>query len=191
MNIKFNKESKDIGLFMGSFNPFHIGHIEAIQKASEFVCQVRIIPAQSNPWKTEEPVELQRRIDMIRLQIKGIGGVSVSKIETEPDEDGKYYSVDQLKAFLESHTNLGGRFVIIGGTDVMETIKNWKDSDWILENFGVLGIARPGYTEGAGGTEVSSSQIRQLIKEGNWEKVEEYVGKDTVNYIKEYGLYQD
>jgi cytidyltransferase-like protein len=49
-----------IGLFLGSFNPFHVGHLELVKESfNRGMSEVWVIPAMSNPWKNERPIGIE------------------------------------------------------------------------------------------------------------------------------------
>jgi nicotinate-nucleotide adenylyltransferase len=183
-----------VGLFLGSFNPFHQGHLRVIQEAKKRgLHTIWIIPAMENPWKTEKPVTIDHRFWLAHYEIQKEKDARVLLVITEPDpEDGKYYSVDQLKKILRGYGSRNFQFWIVGGNDTISQIENWKDGDWILKNFKIMEIQRPGFSnnleKGHRTLEISSTQIREWIKTENPE-VKKWLTQDSLNYIKKYGLY--
>ena len=184
-----------VGLFLGSFDPFHIGHLEATRKAlTKGMDRVWIIPAPGNPWKEKKPVDLEIRTALIRTALFDWGltkedeKISVVSVPTSQREDGKYYSVDQLRKILREYNPEDYRFYIVGGNEITSEIKNWKEGDWILENFETLDIGRPGYG-GTGGTEISSTRIRELVNSNFWGDLDKYLSPREIEIIRKYGLY--
>lgn len=176
-----------VGLFLGSFDPFHIGHKEAIVKALKLgMDRVLVIPTPGNPWKSNKPEDISFRNMIIGLETQDFPEVESIILLTQPREDGKYYSVDQLKKVLDISDLNNYQFYIIGGPEITKEIKNWKSGDWILENFQVLEIPRPGYSlNNTWGTEISSTKIKELIKEGNWNEIEKYyTNSETIDLLK-------
>lgn len=184
-----------VGLLLGSFDPFHIGHLEASRKAlDKGMDRVWIIPAPANPWKSWKPVDLEIRVKLVKSVLEDWGlysersKISVLSISTLPDSDGRYYSVDQLREILREYSPEFYSFYIVGGSDIISKISDWKEGNWILSNFETLDIGRPGYG-GTTGTDISSTKIRELVGSGNWEDLGSYLSPSEVRLIKKYGLY--
>ena len=186
-----------VGLLLGSFDPFHIGHLEASRKAlDKGMDRVWIIPAPANPWKSWKPVDLEIRVKLVKSVLEDWGlysersKISVLSIPTLPDFDGRYYSVDQLREILREYSPDFYSFYIVGGSDIISKISDWKEGNWILSNFDTLDIGRPGYG-GTTGTDISSTKIRELVGSGNWEDLGNYLSPSEVGLIKKYELYVD
>lgn len=188
--------NKRVGIFMGSFNPFHMGHFAVIMNVlnNGWVDEVVVLPAQSNPWKNVAPVSLEAREVLIKLFMTSfietdLCNEIVEIIETEPDEDGKFYSYQQLYVFLERRKSIGEKadYFILAGTDVYDDLisKKWKNSDWILENFGLIKSDRGGEP----GINVSSTWIREQIK--NKILPYPYLTSSQMIYIRRNKLYED
>ena len=186
-----------VGLLLGSFDPFHIGHLEASRKAlDKGMDRVWIIPAPANPWKSWKPVDLEIRVKLVKSVLEDWGlysersKISVLSISTLPDFDGRYYSVDQLREILREYSPDFYSFYIVGGSDIISKISDWKEGNWILSNFETLDIGRPGYG-GTTGTDISSTKIRELVGSGNWEDLGNYLSPSEVELIRVYELYVD
>ena len=186
-----------VGLLLGSFDPFHIGHLEASRKAlDKGMDRVWIIPAPANPWKSWKPVDLEIRVKLVKSVLEDWGlysersKISVLSIPTLPDFDGRYYSVDQLREILREYSPDFYSFYIVGGSDIISKISDWKEGNWILSNFETLDIGRPGYG-GTTGTDISSTKIRELVGSGNWEDLGNYLSPSEVELIRVYELYVD
>lgn len=193
------KKPKRIGIFMGSFDPIHVGHIAAIMKVinEKKVDYVVILPCKSNPSKDYEPESLEHRIEMIKcIDVDNYQSIGISEVDTKlkPDPDGKFYSYKSLE-LAEADINGCGNFdpnpelYIIAGTDVALDIPNWKNSEEILNKYKIINIDRPGYSvyDDVDGLEVSSTEIRKMIKAGK--NPIPYVTAEVWHYIKENGLY--
>jgi nicotinic acid mononucleotide adenylyltransferase len=153
--------------------------------------RVWVIPAQINPWKTEKPEPLDQRFWIAHNMLLDQKDAQVLCVVCDPNpDDGKYYAVDQLKKILRGYGAKNFEFWIIGGSDVIPEIESWKDGNWILGNFKTLEIPRPGFTtDETYTTPISSSEIRKLIREGEWNKVKGYLNTETIRYIQENHLY--
>jgi len=115
-----------IGVFGGTFNPIHIGHLRSAEEVCEAqrLDRVLFIPSAAPPHKRAgQLVSAAHRLAMVRLAIAGNPRFRVSTIET--DRGGLSFSVDTLQA-LHAHTPRA-RFAFIIGLDAFREIATWKD----------------------------------------------------------------
>ena len=185
-----------IGLFSGSFNPVHIGHVQL----AEYLCQqqgldeVWMILSPHNPLKKVEGLaDDQHRLNMLRLALEDKQNIKPSDIELHlPRPSYTYLTLQQLGQMYPQHT-----FVLIVGEDNMLCFDKWKNYAWILQHHEVLVYPR--------GTErhvctypnmrsveaplfpISSTQIRQSIKEHK--DVTEWLHPKVNEYIHQNRLY--
>jgi nicotinate (nicotinamide) nucleotide adenylyltransferase len=180
-----------IGIFLGSFDPFHIGHKEAVIEAlGRGMDEVWVIPSVWNPWKTNQPAPIDERFWMAHYELEKVDRAKVLVVVTEPDpEDGKYYTVDQLRKIIRGYGSRYFEFWIIGGKDTVEDIEKWKEGNWILGNFKVLETYRP-EAEHTDRTCISSTQIREWIENEKWDKLKEVMCQKSIRYIKNHELYK-
>jgi nicotinate-nucleotide adenylyltransferase len=131
------------GLFGGTFNPVHSGHMMiATDILSCFALDgVIIIPAASPPHKTEEfMADISLRLEMTRLAFDGLPGCTVSDIETR--RCGRSFTIDTVNHFrntLPAGTNL---FFIVG-LDAFLELDTWKDYLTLMETIPFIVITRP------------------------------------------------
>lgn len=148
---------REIGLLLGSFDPPHIGHAySAINALSTGVVnEVWIVPAWQNPWKTKSTPFAVRKT-LVQYLVDDIGNdmIKMNPIEGELKPQYTY----QLIEFLIKD-NTDTHFHIVGGTDVAEDIKKWKNSEYILEHCGLIKTDRSIIN-------VSSTYIREQLKNG-------------------------
>jgi nicotinate-nucleotide adenylyltransferase len=134
-----------IGLFFGSFNPIHIGHLIIGNVMSEFgnIDQVWFVVSPQNPFKKNTSLlHAFDRIDMVRLAIADHPKFIASDIEfTLPKPS---YTIDTLTYLQEKYPQ--HRFKLIIGEDNLKDFKKWKNSDKILEYFEILVYRRPNAT---------------------------------------------
>lgn len=206
-NELFNVSGKKrVGLFMGSFDPPHKGHLGVARKAitDGLVDEVLIIPTPGNPWKGSPGISFSKKlsycIGTFGKEFRVVSGLSDEEVISEnikglQDSDGKYYSYRQILRVIlsdESYNPLGSaEYRILCGTDVYNEIKNWKYGAWILENFPPILIDRPGYSEESDPSllKISSTEIRDRIKEGDWKGVEPFLDPTVLEWIRKDNVY--
>ena len=196
-----------IGIYGGTFNPPHIGHIQAAKQAVKalqlsrlLVIPDRIAPHKSMPGNSAKP---EQRLDMLRLALADCPEIEVSDIEL--NREGPSYSFEtvlQLKAMYPD-----ARLVLLMGTDMFLSFRTWKNPQIILEN-AMLGVfyrgdkgeiaaieARKAEMEAAGGEvelvnnsviNISSTQMRRLLA---FRCAGEFLPDGVLDYIREHHLY--
>ena len=133
------------GLFGGTFDPIHFGHLRAAEEMMEIFQLNRIIfvPSSRPPHKLEaEITSFYHREQMVRMSIEG--NVNFSFSEVENLRAGKSYSVETVEYILNKYMeNLELYFIV--GQDAFEAITTWKEWEKLLLlcNFAVM--TRPGY----------------------------------------------
>lgn len=132
------------GLFGGTFDPVHFGHLRAAQELIALLGLdlVIFIPAAEPPHKTSRVITpFEHRLQMVRLAIEGNHQFSFSDVENE--RPGKSYSIDTVRHFLESpdHPEL----YFITGQDAFDAITTWYHWDKLLGLCHFAVMTRPGY----------------------------------------------
>jgi nicotinate-nucleotide adenylyltransferase len=116
-----------IGLFGGTFDPIHWGHLRSAEEVREVMSLDRIlfIPASSPPHKQSENVTSARgRLEMVRLATTNNPHFAVSTVEIE--RTGVSYSIDTLRFFVSKNGGRDSYFFILG-FDAFREIGTWKD----------------------------------------------------------------
>lgn len=191
----------NIGIYGGTFNPPHIGHLITAESVKETVRFDRIlfIPSYITPHKNEGEEHLSHhRFEMIKLAVKNNPSFQVSDIEISKNEIS--YTITTLEYLLSKYPD--SKFSIIIGMDNYITFHLWKEPKRILQLASLIVMNRPQYprkvNELIGTTNttfvdvpnigISSSEIRQKVKEG---KSIKYLVPDSVEqYIIEHQLYK-
>lgn len=135
---------KKIGIFGGSFNPPHLGHVNAVTTVVKKIGldRVHIIPAFQNPLK--RPIEgatAEDRLNMVQLAFETYGSQYIID-DREISRKGKSYTVDTILEFRKEHS--ADSLHLILGLDAYEDFGSWKDYTKILENVNLVVVTRPG-----------------------------------------------
>ena len=132
-----------IGLFGGTFDPIHRGHVQAVSEVKKRfkLDPVYLIPAALPPHKTPVSVtSADDRLEMIKLAIRGITGVAVSDVELQ--RSGPSYTIDTVHHFKSTRPD-GALLFLIVGSDAFLEIDTWKSYQELLEQISVIVMARP------------------------------------------------
>ncbi len=163
-----------VGLFFGSFNPIHTGHlIIANHVANYYADKIWFIVSPHNPLKkSSELLRAEDRLDLVKLAVGDDTRFEVSDIEFNLPVPS--YTINTLQALKKVHTQ--HEFYLIIGSDNWGSLPNWRSSKEILENYNLLIYERPGFQVNnnqlpgniqllkAPLIDISSSSIRNLIK---------------------------
>lgn len=194
-----------VGIYGGTFNPPHVGHIEA---AKAFITQAKldtliIMPAFIPPHKqTDNLVNCDDRLEMCRLAFGNIPNTEISDLEIS--RGGKSYTYLTLQELASDDTEL----YFLCGTDMILTIDTWKNPEIIFTLAKICYIRRESdnaiselliekcgdYFQKYGADiiqinteaiEISSSEIR--AEDGIWDR---YLTANVIDYIRNQGLYK-
>ena len=175
-----------IALYLGSFNPFHNGHLECVKSAlSNFkMDKVVIVPTMQNPWKDEKVLDIDKRVKIIDESLVLVNfyypylksnpaKIVVSLIEKELIPP--YYSYATLHALKNKYCN--DEIFVLCGEDTMRDIPNWMHGGKIIEDYNFLIVDRPEDS-------ISSNNIRNIVRaKGN---IDNYVSPNVIGLIKQY-----
>jgi nicotinate-nucleotide adenylyltransferase len=186
-----------IGLFGGSFDPVHNGHLTLAACCAEQggLDAVWFVPAALQPFKLGGPVASDAdRVAMLRLAIADMPGREVSTLEI--DRGGVSYTVDTLR---QLHAELpDAELFFLMGADTLRDLPGWREPDEVLRLATPMAVQRPGEADvvtdvphmriGMPPMDISSSDIRKRIATG--ESIEGLLPASVAAYIDEYGLYR-
>ncbi|MBR6130807.1 MAG: nicotinate-nucleotide adenylyltransferase [Bacteroidales bacterium] len=188
------------GLYFGSFNPIHVGHLIIAEYMLEHsdLDELWFVVSPRNPLKKKESLlDDRQRLYMVNLAIGDDERFQASDIEFHlPQPSYTCHTLVQLK---EKHPMR--EFSLIMGEDNLQTFDRWLNYEWILENFHLYVYPRPGYDAGERRThphvifvdapriELSSTLIRNSIKEGK--QVRYMVPEEVGKYVEEMGYYKN
>jgi nicotinate-nucleotide adenylyltransferase len=168
----------NIGLYFGSFNPIHTGHLiianHVRQQAG--LAQVWLVVSPQNPLKPSAGLLNEfHRLALVQLGIDDEPGLKASDIEFRLPRPS--YTADTLAYLQEKYPQ--HQFSIIMGSDSFQNLSKWKNPQYILKHHKIYVYKRPGFEVNkeqanenvtllnAPLLEISSTHIRELIKTGN------------------------
>jgi nicotinate-nucleotide adenylyltransferase len=186
-----------IGIFGGTFNPIHFGHLVLAEQAHEKLNldKVIFIPSFYPPHKKSfDLAPAAHRFNLVKLAIQGNERFEISDIEVK--RKGRSYSVDTLRQLKKIYPE--AKLFFISGSDVSDQITKWKSINTILALSRFVLAKRPGYrlkkyyrdilvisiTE----LDISSSMIRRKIKTG--QSVRYLMPQRVFRYIRKKRLYR-
>src|SRR5690606_13024582 len=187
-----------IGLFFGSFNPIHIGHLIIANYMANYtdLSEMWLVVSPHNPLKRKDSLlNMYDRLEMVNLAIDNTDRIRASDIEfrlTQPS-----YTIDTLVHLKERYPTKD--FVLIMGSDNLVTLKKWKNYEIILRDFFVYVYPRPGYDVGEWAEhpritftetplmEISSTFIRNAIKDHK--SVKYFLPDKVLDFIDKKGVY--
>jgi len=132
----------EIGLFFGSFNPIHIGHliIGDVMASSGEVEQVWYVVSPQNPFKSSKSLIHEfDRLDMVEAAISGCANMKTTDVEFNlPRPNYTVHTLAYLSDKFPQH-----QFKLIIGEDNLKQFPNWKNHEVILNEYGLLVYPRP------------------------------------------------
>ncbi|MFQ5852470.1 MAG: nicotinate-nucleotide adenylyltransferase [Candidatus Binatia bacterium] len=133
-----------IGLFGGTFDPIHWGHLRSAEEVREIFSLDRVlfVPASDPPHKRRKPTtSAQDRFEMVRLAVAQNHGFGVSSVELS--RPGKSYSIDTIRYFAQKESARRSLYFILG-LDAFREIDSWKEVQDIFPLCHLIVTSRPG-----------------------------------------------
>ena len=192
---------KKIGLYLGTFNPIHHGHITLANYFANNtdLDEVWVVLTPQNPFKKNyNLIEDNHRLEMANNTFNHLKNIKVSDIEFQLDKPN--YTIDTINRLSKDFPNQ--QFTLLIGEDNLVNFHHWKDYSKILDLVEVyvyprttdINIDQELITNNkinildAPKIETSSDQIRKRIKEGD--DIQSYLPKEIYKYIIEKKLYK-
>jgi nicotinate-nucleotide adenylyltransferase len=190
-----------LGIFGGSFDPPHVGHLLAASDAFELLELDRLlfIPAAVQPFKQHEVhASAAQRLRMVELMIEGDSRFAADPVEI--DRKGLSFTIETLDA-LATRDQEARRFLLIG-EDLTGEIATWRDARRIAELAEVVVLSRTSRESGDSGDpmrvpltriatrriEISSTEIRARVLAGK--SIHGFVTEAVAGFIEAAGLYR-
>ena len=133
---------KLIGIFGGTFDPPHHGHIRLAEQALERLSldEVQFLPCANPVHRTQPMASASDRLQMLELAIGNLPGLTINNIEL--DRGGPSYMIESLRQIRADNKN--STLCLMLGVDAFNTFPNWKSPDEILKLANLVVCRRPG-----------------------------------------------
>jgi len=196
--------SERLGIFGGTFNPIHIGHLRLAEDVREqfFIDHILFIPTNNPPHKSlEYKIDPRHRLHMVNIAIQGNDAFCCEDMEL--GRGGNSYTIDTVE-YIYAHYQFEDRPYFILGSDLMPELPTWKDVERLVELVHFIVLVRANYPFVSGKSndiiglkyslyegrkiEINSSEIRDLMRRG--ESVRYLVTDPVLEYIEDNGLYR-
>lgn len=187
-----------IGLFFGSFNPVHIGHLIIANYMLEFteIDEVWFVVSPQNPFKIHDRLENEsHRLEMVKLAIVNNPRLKTCDVEFKLSKPSfTINTLSELRALHHEH-----EFILIMGSDNLAALPKWKGSDEILNHHRLFVYHRQGFEHqplsvhpqvrifDAPVLNISASFIREVLEAGK--SIEYLVLPEVKHYIHQHKLY--
>lgn len=192
-------DNRKTGLFFGSFNPIHIGHLIIANWFVEYtdLGMVWFVVSPRNPFKKKSSLLADHhRLALVRIAVEEDLRFRVTDIEFKMPQPS--YTIDTLTYLEEKYPEK--QFVLITGSDQLPTFHKWKNPERLLELYQLYVYMRPGYT----GTEyddhpnvmkfdaplmeISSTFIRESVRKGK--DMNYMMPENAYRYMREMHFYE-
>jgi nicotinate-nucleotide adenylyltransferase len=194
-----------LGLYGGTFDPIHLGHLILAEQCRE-ACgldRLWLIATGSPPHKPGGRTPVGHRLEMVKIAIAGHPAFAASDIEAK--RPGPHYSVETLEAIRQDHPDDELFFLI--GADSLADLPTWREPERIAQIATIVVVNRPGIEEadpsrlpdfGPGShplawvsippVGIASSDLRRRLAEGR--SIRYMVPRGVEAYIEAHGLYR-
>ena len=194
-----------IGIFGGTFDPIHYGHLLAAEEArrGQRLDRVLFVPAHRSPLKPAASASTAHRVAMIRLAIADRSSFALSTVDV--DRPPPSYTVDSVAALQRGSP--ADTFVFLIGADQLAELPQWRAPERLLQAVPIVALTRPGAAITAldaltslspaarahitvqeiPAVKISASMIRERVASGH--SLHDLTPSPVVAYIEHHGLY--
>lgn len=203
-----------IGIYGGTFNPVHFGHLRTALEIKDLLglSELRLVPCRLPPHREVPEVSAEQRCAMLELAVAGRQGLYVDPCELE--REGPSYMVDTLAAIKRSQPHAS--LVLIMGMDAFQGLEHWSRWQQLFDWAHIVVMTRPGFSleglgasfegrllanreqlsqQSAGGLwlqevtpiNISATQIRASL--AKQDDVRFWVPEQVLDFIKQHDLY--
>ncbi|MFQ5550780.1 MAG: nicotinate (nicotinamide) nucleotide adenylyltransferase [Gemmatimonadales bacterium] len=186
-------EALRIGIFGGSFDPVHLGHVAAVSAAQQQLALdlVLVVPAGVQPFKLDAGASPEHRLAMLRLAFEDVPYTEIDSCEIE--RGGLSYTVDtveEVRNRFPSH-----QLCLLVGADTARELPKWHRFDDLRRMVRIVVLSRPGTESPEGDLEfvaipdvpTSATEIREALGQGRANP--DVIPERVLHYMREHGLY--
>ena len=188
-----------IGLFFGSYNPIHVGHLIIANFMANHTSldKVWLVVSPHNPLKDKKDlIQVYDRLEMAKLATEKAQNIVVSDVELKLAQPS--YTIDTLTLLRDLYPE--HQFVLIMGSDNLKSLKKWKNYELILRDYQIYVYPRPGYQNAELEShpsvtvtstplmEISSTFIRKAISQSK--NVKYFLPDEVLEFIESKSLYK-
>ncbi|HEX2064124.1 MAG TPA: nicotinate-nucleotide adenylyltransferase [Acidimicrobiales bacterium] len=188
-----------IGIFGGTFDPVHVGHLAAAVNARHALSLHRMLLVVANiPWQktdlhTITPAE--DRYAVVEAAVEGVEGIEASRLEL--DRGGRSYTADTVAALADLHP--GAELFVVVGSDLVPALDSWERVEEVRDRAVLVIVVRPGTAVSlppppwryevvqVPALDVSSTDLRDRVATGR--PIDVLVPPPAVREIRRRGLY--
>ena len=152
---------KNIGVFGGSFDPVHLGHLRSVLEVKQALSldEMRIVPSGNPQHRDSARVAAKHRVAMLQLAVQQTPGIEIDQREVQ--NTGTSYSIDTLASVAADHP--GSHLTLVIGMDQFSVFDTWHRWQEILQNCRLAVMERPGETL----SDTGRSILQRTNKPGN------------------------
>lgn len=191
---------KKVGIFGGTFDPIHTGHLIMAQDAAEFarLDKILVMPSATPPLRDNAPIASGRdRLEMVKRAVAGNPCFEASALDLEAN--GMSYSIQVVEKIVARHPD--DELFWILGADQIAQLDKWHRIDELSKYVKFIALKRPGYSLDSSTTpsscridfapthefDISASEIRKRLQSGL--NVKYFLPPEVFEYIKAGSLY--
>ncbi len=189
-----NNAQERIGLFGGTFDPIHLGHLILAYDALEELQldKLLFIPAKISPYKKETPPAASPadRLAMLHLALQGESRFAID--DCELSREGPSYTIETVRALEKKYP--AAAFIFLIGEDHVAKLSSWKESEVLQKKVTFALFARSTYTSGADfpllprRIDISSTEIRKRLAAGK--SISHFLPTSVFHYLEKKSLYR-
>lgn len=203
---------KKLGLFGGSFDPIHRGHVEPVLAAADALRleQVLYLPTARPPHKSDRDIApALARYAMVELALLDHDRLRASDVEMTPGSTA--YTIDTVAHFKAARPEVEWHYIV--GSDAFVDLPHWRRGAELLESVDFVVLSRPGFTLGdliagsapddkdllqrarvqsveTGRVDISSTRLRRALTHEVDHELATMLDPRVLRYIRKYGLYR-
>lgn len=190
-----------LGLFGGTFDPVHYGHLQTVSRAREELGlpRVLLLPNPRPPHKLEPLTEYQHRKEMLRLALEEFPDLEMADFEEQAI--GPAYTTDTVRRVIASLPGGRRELWLIIGADSLHELPQWRDPEALFRDTKVAVLPRPGFSLSqvdprylsrvriltTPQINISATEIRRRLRHGT--SVDGLLPPKVISYIQRHELY--